>query len=117
MRISDWSSDVCSSDLPLGTRVRVVAEWPCRDDHALVVVAQVIDHEGRDAFVPLAVEAGTPAAAGHPLAPEALPRAALGLELVYSPGRPGPGVHPDLFGNAYHPPCPVNPPAPGALAV
>src|SRR3546814_9915221 len=47
---------------PLGTRVRVVAEWPCRDDHALVVVAQVIDHEGRDAFVPLAVEAGTRAA-------------------------------------------------------
>src|SRR3546814_1165925 len=109
MRISDWSSDVCSSDLaasiavvqlvgvvaagtvgephvaaaigdelrvlhrrarhhdpsarvdvePLGTRVRVVAEWPCRDDQALVVVAQVIDHEGRDAFVPLRSEEHT----------------------------------------------------------
>src|SRR3546814_5283040 len=84
MRISDWSSDVCSSDLPLGTRVRVVAEWPCRDDHALVVVAQVIDHEGRDAFVPLAVEAGTRAEAGHALAHEDLPVAAVGIDRVRS---------------------------------
>src|SRR3546814_13045924 len=27
MRISDWSSDVCSSDLPKGTRVQRAPEW------------------------------------------------------------------------------------------
>src|SRR3546814_17025095 len=27
MRISDWSSDVCSSDLPGGFRFRIVAHW------------------------------------------------------------------------------------------
>src|SRR3546814_1101767 len=58
---------------PLGTRVRVVAEWPCRDDHALVVVAQVIDHEGRDSFVPLAVDAVSRSEAFPPLALHYLP--------------------------------------------
>src|SRR3546814_16057058 len=32
MRISDWSSDVCSSDLELGHRVALLHGFRCRDD-------------------------------------------------------------------------------------
>src|SRR3546814_5966417 len=32
MRISDWSSDVCSSDLELGHRVAILHGFRCRDD-------------------------------------------------------------------------------------
>src|SRR3546814_13737537 len=41
---------------PLGTRVRVVAEWPCRDAPALLVVATVTSYDGRDALLPLVVD-------------------------------------------------------------
>src|SRR3546814_16820034 len=45
MRISDWSSDVCSSDLP---RVGAHAEDPVLGlQHQLHVVADVVGHQGR----------------------------------------------------------------------
>src|SRR3546814_16285877 len=53
MRISDWSSDVCSSDLVLGVEAGVLA-----GDVALVVVARGAGGERGEAQVEVGLQAG-----------------------------------------------------------
>src|SRR3546814_11924966 len=53
MRISDWSSDVCSSDLLPGQ-----PEGALRDDVALDLVGDAVDRRGRREHEGLGVHAG-----------------------------------------------------------
>src|SRR3546814_1793301 len=57
MRISDWSSDVCSSDLPVG-RLPVHQMCVRKIVHAFMIRTMATSDEVFDAIVRIAIEAG-----------------------------------------------------------
>src|SRR3546814_19045701 len=59
MRISDWSSDVCSSDLEMGTRYGVQILWPVLlvQHRMLRVSLGYLDHAKRHQAITYALEA------------------------------------------------------------
>src|SRR3546814_1030985 len=50
MRISDWSSDVCSSDLTMGRKRHAMVDT---DGRALIILVHPADVQDRDGAVPL----------------------------------------------------------------
>src|SRR3546814_6111274 len=56
MRISDWSSDVCSSDLPDGDRFRPVVAGKAARVGIGALVAQNVDEDAIPAFLVEAVD-------------------------------------------------------------
>src|SRR3546814_6077326 len=59
MRISDWSSDVCSSDLPVQGRRPAATEWP-----AVSVARPATDRPGRARAAPPTSDPGSSASRG-----------------------------------------------------
>src|SRR3546814_17062317 len=89
MRISDWSSDVCSSDLPTpGPITPVVIEAPAPRPSPTPVLPSVW---GRSAIVGLAVAASDALTSGKPLPDMATRVVGQRLDLVIPFGCSGPG--------------------------